>query len=224
MIDKSADLKSSFSSFICDRCSLLLRQECVYFWLADSNSKKLQDLESLQLKIKINFLFCYIFAGSRNQSQRDLSDTEGKLPAPRRACQSFFFLSAHTQLTSDANDFVSTKEKVLLARHLSPGFSPSRKRAVFRGTKVSDEKYVLQKRQSNSLTGEQNLQQTRQCGKVVEAGLITTNTAPDSPQTMQKWLQVQIQPEHRLKNACYQQFGSIQRTETTRQQRPAAMA
>ena len=91
MIDKSADLKSSFSSFICDRCSLLLRQECVYFWLADSNSKKLQDLESLQLKIKINFLFCYIFAGSRNQSQRDLSDTEGKLPAPRRACQAFFF-------------------------------------------------------------------------------------------------------------------------------------
>ena len=108
--------------------------------------------------------------------------------------------------------------------HLSLVFSLSRKRAVFGGTKVLDEKYILQERQSSSRTGEQNLQQTRQCGKVVEAGLITANTEPDSPQTMQKWLQVQIQPEHRLKNACYQQFGSSQRTETTRQQRPAAMA
>ena len=136
-----------------------------------------------------------------------------------------FFFSLCPYATDKRRERLRKRKKsLLLARHLSLGFSLSRKRAAFRGTKVSDEKYIRQKRQSSSWTGEQNLQQTRQCGKVVEAGLITANTAPDSPQTMQKWLQVQIQPEHRLKNACYQQFGSSQRTETTRQQRPAAMA
>ena len=37
-------------SFICDRCPLLLWQQCVYFWLVDSFSKELQDLERLRLK------------------------------------------------------------------------------------------------------------------------------------------------------------------------------
>ena len=37
-------------SFICDRCPLLLWQQCVYFWLADSFSKELQDLERLRFK------------------------------------------------------------------------------------------------------------------------------------------------------------------------------
>ena len=177
-----------------------------------------------------NPLFIPLFIGWVTKSSRNPKEIwhRGKASCAAECSSRFFFLSAHTRLTNDANDFVSAKshkrEKLLLARHLSRGFCLSRKRAVFRGTKLSDEKYILQKRQSSSWTGEQNFQQTRQCGKVVEAGLITANTAPDSPQTMQKWLQVQIQPEHRLKNACCQQFGSSQRTETTRQQRPAAMA
>lgn len=177
-----------------------------------------------------NPLFIPLFIRWVTKSSRNPKEIwhRGKASCAAECSSRFFFLSAHTRLTNDANDFVSAKshkrEKLLLARHLSRGFCLSRKRAVFRGTKVSDEKYILQKRQSSSWTGEQNFQQTRQCGKVVEAGLITANTAPDSPQTMQKWLQVQIQPEHRLKNACCQQFGSSRRTETTRQQRPAAMA
>ena len=149
--------------------------------------------------------------------------TQRKSILRRGELVAFFFLYPYA--TDKRRERLRKRKKsLLLAKHLSLGFSLSRKRAAFRGTKVSDEKYIRQKRQSSSWTGEQNLQQTRQCGKVVEVGLITANTAPNSPQTMRKWLQVKIQPEHRLKNACYQQFGSSQRTETTRQQRPAAMA
>ena len=45
-------------SNICDRCPLLLWQQRVYFWLADSNSKELQDLERLPLK-RIEEATCY---------------------------------------------------------------------------------------------------------------------------------------------------------------------
>ena len=46
LIDLSEDQSSSFIR------PLLLWQQCVYFWLADSNSKELQDLERLRLKRK----------------------------------------------------------------------------------------------------------------------------------------------------------------------------
>ena len=66
----------------------------------------------------------------------------GKASCAAECSSRFFSLSAHTRLTNDANDFVSAKshkrEKLLLAAHLCRGFSLSRKRAVFRGTKVSE--------------------------------------------------------------------------------------
>ena len=111
--------------------------------------------------------------------------TQRKSILRRGELVAFFFLYPYA--TDKRRERLRKRKKsLLLAKHLSLGFSLSRKRAAFRGTKVSDEKYIRQKRQSSSWTGEQNLQQTRQCGKVVEVGLITANTAPNSPQNHAK--------------------------------------